>query len=185
MKYFCKKWWLLFLVATTLTLTGCFIQDSLQATTDTKLQKNVRMPAQLSRHIDGDTSEFLLDNKKIKVRYLLIDTPETVKENVPVQPFGIEASNRTKDLLQKSSTIELMLDKGAPTDKYNRVLAYVFVDGELLQNILVREGLARIAYVHEPSTTYLNQLKEAEKQAKKKKIGVWSIQEYVTKDGYN
>ncbi|MFD1902803.1 thermonuclease family protein [Enterococcus termitis] len=61
-----------------------------------------------------------------------------------VQPFGKEASNRTKELLEQANIIELMIDKGNPTDMTDskRLLSYVFVDGELLQDILVKEVLS-------------------------------------------
>lgn len=117
--------------------------------------------------MDGDTTQFLLEGHKIRVRYLLIDTPETVKPNTEPEPFGHEASNRTKGLLEGAETIEIMLDKGERKDHYDRILAYVFVDGELVQDILVKEGLAKVAYVKEPSTKYLKQLQESEKEAKK------------------
>ncbi len=87
-------------------------------------------------------------------------------------------------MLETASVIEIMLDKGNEKDKYDRVLAYVFIDGELLQNILVREGLARVAYVHEPSTTYLQQLEQSQEQAKQQEIGIWSIAGYVKDRGF-
>ena len=202
MKQIFKKWWLLLLVVTALIGSGCSTQQIKTAidsgidqikkeTADTilngsaeDLQKNVRIPVQLSKHIDGDTSKFFLDDQEITVRYLLIDTPETVKPNTAVQPFGSEASSRTKELLETASVIEIMLDKGNAKDKYDRFLAYVFIDGELLQDILVREGLARVAYVHEPSTTYLQQLEQSQEQAKEQEIGIWSMRDYVTKNGF-
>lgn len=204
MKYQFKKWWLLLLVATALLGAGCSTQqvdDANQLDLKVKkdelvskffgseseeLQKNVLIPVQLSSHVDGDTSKFFLDGQKITVRYLLIDTPETVKWNTPVQPFGSEASNRTKELLETASAIEIMLDKGEERDstESRRLLAYVFVDGELIQDILVREGLARVAYVHEPSTTYLQQLEQSQEQAKQQGRGIWSIAGYVTDRGF-
>ncbi|MGL9757253.1 thermonuclease family protein [Enterococcus sp. DIV2324] len=202
MKQLLKKWWLLLLVATALLGSGCSMQQvstTLESGIDQietefsnavssgsagELEKNVRIPVQLSKHIDGDTSKFLLNDQEITVRYLLIDTPETVKPNTVVQPFGSEASNKTKELLETASVIEIMLDKGKETDKYDRFLSYVFIDGELVQDILVREGLARVAYVHEPSTTYLQKLEQSQEQAKQQKIGIWSIEGYVTDKGY-
>lgn len=202
MKYLFKKWWLLLLVATALLGASCSTQQvddanklDLKAKKDElvskifgsqseELQKSVHIPVQLSSHVDGDTSKFLLNDQEITVRYLLIDTPETVKPNTPVQPFGSEASDRTKELLETASVIEIMLDKGNEKDKYDRVLGYVFIDGELLQDILVREGLARVAYVHEPSTTYLQQLEQSQEQAKQQEIGIWSIAGYVTDRGF-
>lgn len=140
------------------------------------LPKNELLSVSLKKHVDGDTTHFLLEGYKIKVRYLLIDTPETVKPNTDPEPFGYEASNRTKELLENANKIEIMLDKGERKDHYERVLAYVFVDGELVQDILVKEGLAKVAYVKEPSTKYSTQLTTSEKEAKKSYLGLWSVE---------
>ena len=149
-------------------------------------QKETMHSVSLSRPIDGDTTEFIVDGKKKKVRYLLIDTPETKKPGTPIQPFGLDASNRTKELLQQAQSIELKEDPNNSTDKYGRSLAYVYVDGELLQNILVREGLARVAYVQSSSDqVILESLLAEEQQAKVEKIGIWSIDGYVTEKGFN
>ncbi|MCA5014574.1 MULTISPECIES: thermonuclease family protein [unclassified Enterococcus] len=142
--------------------------------------------ATLSRSIDGDTSEFIVDGDKKKVRYLLIDTPETVKSGTPVQPFGTEASNRTKELLMQAKEIKLSYENNNRTDKYGRELAYVYVDGELLQLKLVQEGLARVAYFDKAEDkTTLNTLLEAQQKAKDHKVGIWSIEGYVSEKGFD
>ncbi|MGH2242452.1 thermonuclease family protein, partial [Enterococcus faecalis] len=111
-----------------------------------------RIPAEFVRHVDGDTTVLRIDGKEQKVRFLLVDTPETVKPKTKVQPFGLEASKRTKELLSTASEITFEYDKGDRTDRYGRRLGYIFVDGMLLQETLVREGLARVAYVKKPNT---------------------------------
>ena len=105
-----------------------------------------RIPADFVRHVDGDTTVLKIDGKVQKVRFLLIDTPETVKPNTKVQPFGLEASKRTKELLSNASEITFEYDKGDKRDRYGRALgyAYIFVDETLLQKTLVSEGLARV-----------------------------------------
>ncbi len=128
------------------------------------------------KHIDGDTSKFNIDGKIKTVRYLLIDTPETKHPRLGVQPFGKEASNRTKSLLSSATKIEIEYDVGPKTDKYGRDLAYVFVDGKLVNEILVREGLAKVAYVYPPNTKYLERLQAAEALAKQERLGIWSEQ---------
>ncbi|MFG5595370.1 thermonuclease family protein, partial [Enterococcus faecalis] len=143
-----------------------------------------RIPAEFVRHVDGDTTVLRIDGKEQKVRFLLIDTPETVKPNTKVQPYGIEASNRTKELLSTASEITFEYDKGDRTDRYGRTLGYIFVDGMLLQETLVREGLARVAYVKEPNTKYLLELEEAQEKAKNESLGIWSIPGYVTDKGF-
>lgn len=159
------------------------LENTIKETSTTKftgknydaLPKEQRIVVELKALIDGDTTRFLIDGQEVKVRYLLIDTPETVKSNTDPQPFGYAASDRTKQLLTEAEKIEIMLDRGPATDAYDRLLAYIFVDDQLIQDVLIREGLARVAYVKEPSTTYLQQLMTSQKQAKDAGIGIWSI----------
>ncbi|EKR9302809.1 thermonuclease family protein [Enterococcus faecalis] len=141
-----------------------------------KIPKLKKIPVKLIRKVDGDTAVFSMENPRdgeLKVRYLLIDTPETVKPNAKIQPFGKEASNRNEQILKNANQIYLMLDKGARTDRYGRVLAYVFADDILVQEKLVSEGLAEVKYIKPPSTKYLSKLKRAQNKAEKKCIGIW------------
>lgn len=140
-----------------------------------KIGTVARFPAEFTRHIDGDTSVLNIDGQDKKVRYLLIDTPETKHPRTGVQPFGPEASARTEELLTNASKIEVEYDVGEKTDKYNRDLAYVYADGQMINEILVREGLASVNYVYPPNTRYLDTLKNAEAQAKAEKLGIWSL----------
>lgn len=195
MKLFIGKKWLLLAVAT-LLLSGCasleqkaqdFVQDLSQDVNEgffKTISNNQRIPADFVRHVDGDTTVLRIDRKEQKVRFLLVDTPETVKPKTKVQPFGLEASKRTKELLSTASEITFEYDSGDKTDRYGRVLGYIFVDGTLLQKTLVIEGLARVAYVKEPNTKYLLELEEAQEKAKNESLGIWSIPGYVTERGY-
>ena len=191
MKLFIGKKWLL-LTAATLLLSGCasleqkaqdISNDGTGNFTQTISNDN-RIPAEFIRHVDGDTTVLRIDGKEQKVRFLLVDTPETVKPKTKVQPFGLEASKRTKELLSTASEITFEYDKGDRTDRYGRTLGYIFVDGMLLQETLVREGLARVAYVKEPNTKYLLELEEAQEKAKNESLGIWSIPGYVTERGF-
>ncbi|SUM72075.1 thermonuclease [Staphylococcus saccharolyticus] len=65
----------------------------------------------IKRVVDGDTFVAQRNNKDIKVRLIGIDTPETVKPNTPVQPYGKEASNYTKKHLTKKMYILSMIKK--------------------------------------------------------------------------
>ncbi|HHZ7859649.1 TPA: thermonuclease family protein [Enterococcus faecalis] len=184
-----KKWLLLTAVATFL-LSGCAEQKAQDISNDVTgnftqtISNDQRIPAEFVRHVDGDTTVLRIDGKEQKVRFLLIDTPETVKPNTKVQPYGLEASKRTKELLSTASEITFEYDKGDKTDRYGRALGYIFVDGTLLQKTLVGEGLARVAYVKEPNTKYLEELKKAQEQAKSQLIGIWIIPGYVTERGF-
>ncbi|EFU11657.1 thermonuclease family protein [Enterococcus faecalis] len=185
-----KKWLLLTAVATFL-LSGCAeqkaqdISNNVTGNFTQTISNDQRISAEFVRHVDGDTTVLKIDGKEQKVRFLLIDTPETVKPNTKVQPFGLEASKRTKDLLSTASEITFEYDKGDKTDRYGRALGYIFVDGTLLQKTLVSEGLARVAYVKEPNTKYLAELEQAQEQAKNESLGIWSIPGYVTQRGFS
>lgn len=102
---------------------------------------------------------------------MAIDTPETVKPNTPPAFMGKKASNYTKSALAKAKKIEIQYN-GNRTDKYGRKLAWIFVDGQLLQNKLVKKGYARVYYVY-GKYKYTNKLRASEKVAKRKKLGVW------------
>ena len=69
-------------------------------------------------------------------------------------------------------------------DQYGRTLAYLFADGVLVQEELVRDGFARVGY-EEGQERYLDNLKEAEQAAMSTKKNIWSIKGYVGEYGFN
>lgn len=127
----------------------------------------------LSKCVDGDTAKFIINHKEYSTRFLAIDTPETKHPKKGVEPFGKEASNYTCNALKNASQIVLEYDSSSTKeDKYGRKLAWIFVDGELLQKKLIEKGYAKVAYLY-GDYKYTNQLKKAESLAKQKKIGIW------------
>ncbi|RIL74597.1 DNA-binding protein [Staphylococcus cohnii] len=141
-----------------------------------------RIAVELNSTVDGDTAKFNYDGNTQSFRFLLIDTPETKHPKVGKQPFGQEASDRTAELLNNAEKIEVEFDVGQKQDKYNRKLAYIYVDGEMLNNVLVREGLAKVAYVYPPNTRYLTDLENSQEKAKSEKIGIWSVDSAFEKE---
>lgn len=124
--------------------------------------------------IDGDTIVVRFNKKDLKVRYLLIDTPETVKKGVDVQKYGPEASNLNGSILSKAKNVEIEFDVYEKEDKYHRALCYVYADGKSVQKELLEQGLAEIKYVKEPDTRYLDEYKRAQNLAKANKKNLWS-----------
>lgn len=105
------------------------------------------------------------------VRFLAVDTPEYTKEK---EPYGKEASEFTCQMLKEADTIELEYDSGSDAqDKYGRELAWVYVDGQLLQRLLVEQGLAEVAYIY-GDYAYSDELYAAQEKAKAQGIGMWS-----------
>lgn len=141
------------------------------------------VPVELVRTIDGDTIKIRYEGEERNVRYLLVDTPELDHEHYKHQPFAEEAMKRNDELL-RSGQVEIEFDIGDQEDKYGRLLAYVYVDGESVQETLLEEGLARVAYIYEPNTKYVDLFKKAEGKAMENSLGVWSIEGYVTNRGF-
>ena len=125
----------------------------------------------LVKCVDGDTANFNLNGEVIKTRFLAIDTPESTKEK---EPYGKEASNFTCEALTNAKKIEIEYDPDSnKTDKYSRHLVWVFVDGKLLQEKILAEGLAEIAYLY-GDYKYTEDLQKVEAKAKQKKLNIWS-----------
>ena len=142
------------------------------------------IPVELVKTIDGDTIKVRYNGQEENVRYLLIDTPETSHPRLGKQPFGEQAKERNRELVN-SGELSIEFDIGDRTDKYGRLLAYVYVNGKSVQETLLREGLARVGYVYPPSTRHLTPFEAAESEAKAKKIGIWSIEDYATDSGFD
>lgn len=125
--------------------------------------------------IDGDTIK--IQNSEIieTVRLIGINTPESVDPRKPVQCFGIEASNKTKEVLL-GQRVKIMQDETQQKrDKYNRMLAYVnrSSDDLFVNKFLIEEGYA---YEYTYNVPYKFQLdfKKTEKYARENKRGMWA-----------
>ncbi len=100
-----------------------------------------RVSARVERVIDGDTIEVSIGGATEQVRYIGVDTPESVDPDRPAQCFGSEASAFNERLVE-GADVELAFD-AERRDAYGRLLAYVYLDGGLVNAILARRGLAR------------------------------------------
>ena len=156
--------------------------SSKKKSTTTNESKSNQVEVKLVKTVDGDTIRVNYNGKEETVRYLLIDTPESKDSRSCKQPYAEEAYNRNKQLVN-SGKLTLEFEK-SKRDKYDRLLAYVFVDGKSVQETLLKEGLARVAYVYEPPYKYLDQYKKAENAAKSEKRNIWGKSGYVTDDGF-
>ncbi len=127
--------------------------------------------------VDGDTIKVYRGNEKITVRLLAIDTPEIAKEDKKADYYGDEASEYTCNRIQNAKKISLEYDKNSDKeDKYGRVLAWVFVDNNLLQDELVEKGYAKVAYLYD-EYKYADSLKAKQEIASSKEIGIWNTKE--------
>ena len=130
-----------------------------------------------SKCVDGDTIKVLIKNKEYTVRMLAIDTPESVHPKKREEYYGKESSDYTCDKVKNANKLELEYDdKSDKKDKYDRILAYVFVDDYLLEDLLVTNGYAEVAYLYD-DYKYADLLKDKESVAKSKRIGIWNEEE--------
>ena len=133
-----------------------------------------KIEVELVEAVDGDTAKFKMDGEQIIVRFLGINTKETVDPEIGEEAWGKEASDFTKEKLKNATKIELEFDSSADEkDKYDRYLAWIWVDDVLLQNLLVEKGLAE-NYMLQNNYKYAGILQESEETAKNNKIGIWS-----------
>lgn len=121
----------------------------------------------IARAIDGDT---IITLKGERIRYIGIDTPETVHPFKDIEFYGKEASDKNKALVE-GKTVELEKDI-SKTDRYGRTLAYIWLNNELINAMLVREGYA-YAYTYPPDVKYSDYFLMLQKQAQDKKKGLW------------
>lgn len=143
-----------------------------------------RIQAKVITPIDGDTIKVQLNGKEETIRLLLIDTPETHHPKLGEQPYGKEASNFTKSLVE-GKTVELEQDVNNGPDKYGRLLYYVYVDGKSIQEQLLQKGLARVAYIYVPNVKYVDKYREIQGKAQKAGVGIWSVENYAKEDGFH
>jgi micrococcal nuclease len=118
----------------------------------------------VTKVIDGDTIEI---EGGQKVRYIGMDTPEsTIKHEC----FGEEASAKNKELVEGKS-VKLIKDV-SETDKYKRLLRYVYIDDIFVNEELVKTGYANAAS-YPPDIKHQDKFVEAEKQAREANLGLW------------
>jgi micrococcal nuclease len=139
---------------------------------------------EVARVVDGDTlvitgsegiqdqAESLRHNQQVRIRLLSIDTPETVKPGAPIEPWGQEATQFTRQFVAQGS-VRLRFDRRR-VDQYNRFLAYVYVNDRMLNEELARAGLAKVKVYPGDSSAIGRRLTQAEKEARQAARGIWS-----------
>lgn len=129
--------------------------------------------AKVNKVIDGDTVEVTLSDGEVAlVRYIGIDTPERATETAPEECFYKEATDRNKELVE-GQEVKLKRDV-SDVDKYGRLLRYVYVGDEFINQKLVALGAATAIRV-EPDITNYEILKQVEDEAKASRVGMWSV----------
>jgi micrococcal nuclease len=121
--------------------------------------------------VDGDTIEVELEGVEEDVRYIGVDTPESVAPDEPVECFGEEASAFNASLVE-GERVRLVFD-AERRDDYGRLLAYVYVGDRFVNGELVERGYARTLEI-EPNTSMAPRLERLEREAGREGRGLWS-----------
>ena len=126
---------------------------------------------EVRRVVDGDT---LLLESGARVRLQGIDTPETVMEDHPIEAWGPEASQFTKDFVERAGLRVRLTFSLERKDRHDRFLAFVWDGDVMLNEELVRSGLADARLDYRYSGTMKRRLAVAEDEARKAGRGIWS-----------
>jgi len=127
--------------------------------------------ATVTRVVDGDTAHVLFRGKDVTIRFIGVDTPETVAPGQPIECYGPESSAfTTQRLTGRKVRLEFDVER---IDPFGRTLAYLWMpDGSMFNETLVREGLANVA-TYPPDTRYVDRFEAAQRSANAANRGLW------------
>ncbi|MCX2728525.1 thermonuclease family protein (plasmid) [Thermomicrobium sp. 4228-Ro] len=130
-------------------------------------EASVYQLATVTNVVDGDTIDVDLGGQTVRVRLIGVDTPEVYGT---VECYGRAASDFTRSwLLGKQVGLEKDVSE---TDRYGRVLRYVWIGPYLFNELLVRQGYAGVA-TYPPDVKYTWRFVEAERVAREERAGLW------------
>ena len=124
--------------------------------------------------VDGDTVKLSINGTVETVRLIGIDTPESVHPTEPVECFGVEASDRAKQLLSDKQ-VEFETDSSQDTrDRYGRLLGYIILpDGRNFNKVMIEDGYA-YEYTYDKPYKYQAEFKAAQSSAEANQHGLWA-----------
>jgi micrococcal nuclease len=161
-----------------LSQLGTFRYNSLYRGPAAKLEVSAKSPvppadwtiAQVVDVIDGDTIDVNISGQVKRIRYIGVDTPETKDPRTPVQCFGQQASDANEAMVGATS---VFLEKDiSETDRYGRLLRYVYTPEAFVNAELVRRGYAR-AVTYPPDVRHEPTFRDLERAARDTKAGLW------------
>lgn len=167
------------LAVTTLAMSGClsWLGSPLTPKAPQLTPGPDQEVARVVEVVDGDTIKVEMDGQIYTVRYIGIDTPELHHPRKPVEYFAQEAYEANKRLVEGKTVI---LEKDvSETDRYGRLLRYVYVDDIFVNAYLVEQGYAR-AVTFPPDVKYAELFRRLEREAREAGRGLWEIPETHT-----
>lgn len=124
------------------------------------------------RVVDGDTIKIVFEGQEESVRLIGVDTPESVHpDSSKNTEFGETVSNFAKSKLEgKIVTLEFDEDQ---RDMYDRLLAYVHIDGEMFNKVLLAHGYAEVS-TYKPNVRYEDDFNNIQLEAQANNLGMWA-----------
>ena len=131
-------------------------------------------PHPVSRVVDGDTVELLVEGLPLKVRLIGVDTPETVHPQKPVEPYGKEASAFTRNLLRGESVY--LIRGQEKVDRYGRTLGYLYraPDGLFVNAEIIRQGYGHAYTTYSFREDLMERFKDLQNRAREAGKGLWA-----------
>ena len=129
-----------------------------------------RLEGTVVRVVDGDTIHVKVGERVEKVRYIGVNTPEVHHPTKGEEPGGREAACVNRDLVA-GRQVRLELD-AQTHDRYGRVLAYVWVDGAMINAELVRLGYAQVMTIP-PNVRHQALFRRLQREAREAERGLW------------
>ncbi len=137
--------------------------------------RGASLTGRVERIVDGDTVKVRVPSRSrvLTVRYIGVDTPESVKPGEPVQCYAKQASD-FNDRLVTGRRVRLRIGRER-TDRYGRMLAYVYLleGGRFVNAELVRRGYARTLEIP-PNTDFADRFDRLARRAREQRRGLWS-----------
>ena len=154
-----------------LTLSTPLTWGATAKCTATEWQGIESIPATVEKVVDGDTIKITYQDQTYNIRMLSIDTPETHFQGKSQGYWGDQAANHLATLVPEGSEVEVVFDE-EKCDRFGRLLAYVFKDGQNINLEMVQSGLA-VNYCIAPNVMYCKEFGAAVDRNVKKKRGIF------------
>ena len=136
-----------------------------------------RIEAEVTRVIDGDTIEVNIKGVRYKLRYIGIDTPELDSIDTNTRNIAMKAADINGKMVEHQ-TVELEKDV-SETDRYGRLLRYVYAGGFMVNAELVKSGYAQ-AVSYPPDIKYRSLFSSLQEGARASKVGMWGSSGYYS-----
>ena len=156
-----------------------------QLLTEEQAPEQTELPSDivtLNNCVDGDSARFMLGVEEINVKFLGIQSEKSIKDDLDDEINEAFVKDYVCSALTNATEIKLEYEPNIERkDKFDRIQAWVFVDGVLLQNDLVKNGYARVLLV-EDNYTYKEVLVNSQTEARNNKLGIWKEDEVPEKE---